>query len=916
MGRPKEGQKSARAAAECFKRVNDKVGRLLSSKALAEVSLKMATPASLRAALRDAEDALLGLRKANERKEEVECLTLLSKIHAAQYEYEDAVAFAKAAAALAQSLNDPGVLASALLSLASVLLAADEDAELVSQIACEALDLYKQNGDWLGEIDARLVLAKSYHAEGLLNYAMDTLQTALKLARRVKSRKHFGDVLDCVKALQPEHLVQHLLREEYQLAGQERDRSRALLCIVRLAPLLLKTEKEEQLEEVQQLASEAVLLASEIGVPSEEAKAQRCLSDVLAANRDFAQAAQCLEVASAKHRAANDICSATEALRSAAGLKAALGQDKEATQLYLEQRNLYKNAGWKEEEATAVLTMARLHLDGGGDPKEASKAAKEAITMYQKLQDKAGEAQSLLVLGSAQLAMSNDSSKVLRTVRSAKQGEVLKLLRQAQTMFQEVDDAAGESQALQAVAEVYLVQGLQEEAVKSSHEALKVAQVANNMSLEADALRAIAAVHLGIIDQDMSEGAKPGKKDVDFALSATLESLTLLEALGDLEGQTVSLTKVAKLQRLSKDPEAALATAKEALQLASKLEDPQPEGKALMELSEALVALKRKQDAETVLDSAKIMLTELRDKEALQRLEQLVKAAEKLPDGPPPAIAAQVKPPPPAVDSIPEEQAEDSVDWSAYQESYKTLAKSQEAALRRRNRLIGDNIVGQDGQPNQEARRQQSRFAAQAGAGRELPPAHLLPTRGSDQSPQFESKPLPWQEKLQRARDMSGSKGNSQPEAPNERTTQKNVFPLRPVLANNYEMPGKTTNQERPLAAHHQQTAAAAAAAAAAATNHASQTQSQSQGGGEADTKSLSEVLQMIRPDWKTKDILAVIDKLQKVQVTSANDLFITLQAEGPAALNTKLKAAGQKALKVETLEALQSYGQQLLPTR
>lgn len=73
---------------------------------------------------------------------------------------------------------------------------------------------------------------------------------------------------------------------------------------------------------------------------------------------------------------------------------------------------------------------------------------------------------------------------------------------------------------------------------------------------------------------------------------------------------------------------------------------------------------------------------------------------------------------------------------------------------------------------------------------------------------------------------------------------------------------------------------------------------------------SLTKVLQQVRPDWKYKDLIAVQEKLAKIQIYSFPELFRRLSEEdGIFQLNESLKGAGQKTMKTETLETLRSYG-------
>jgi len=79
-------------------------------------------------------------------------------------------------------------------------------------------------------------------------------------------------------------------------------------------------------------------------------------------------------------------------------------------------------------------------------------------------------------------------------------------------------------------------------------------------------------------------------------------------------------------------------------------------------------------------------------------------------------------------------------------------------------------------------------------------------------------------------------------------------------------------------------------------------------GGNGAST--LVVVLQAVRQDWTARELQAVQDKLARIQITSAEQLFQALRSKGVKGVNASLKASGQKCLKSETLADLHEYGE------
>eukprot|EP00434_Breviolum_minutum_P030620 symbB.v1.2.027076.t1/scaffold2751.1/size71576/5 len=69
----------------------------------------------------------------------------------------------------------------------------------------------------------------------------------------------------------------------------------------------------------------------------------------------------------------------------------------------------------------------------------------------------------------------------------------------------------------------------------------------------------------------------------------------------------------------------------------------------------------------------------------------------------------------------------------------------------------------------------------------------------------------------------------------------------------------------------------------------------------------LRDVLKAAKPNWTEKDLTAVVEKLLRAQVTGFPELRDALHSSGSAALNERLRAAGQKVFAAETITALKS---------
>merc|ERR1712056_99186 len=99
-----------------------------------------------------------------------------------------------------------------------------------------------------------------------------------------------------------------------------------------------------------------------------------------------------------------------------------------------------------------------LASDGTGNGREALRAAKEAVSIYQELRDKAMEAITLHIRANAELMTKN----FLDAQQTAKSAEGL---------FQEVGDAHGEASSMLLVGGAHLGQGSFDQARTAGHEA-------------------------------------------------------------------------------------------------------------------------------------------------------------------------------------------------------------------------------------------------------------------------------------------------------------------------------------------------------------------------------------------------------------------------------------------------------------
>merc|ERR1712032_939125 len=130
---------------------------------------------------------------------------------------------------------------------------------------------------------------------------------------------------------------------------------------------------------------------------------------------------------------------------------------------------LFRKLGSKGSHATALQIAADLRFmeameDPGnraGPAREALQLAKEAISIYQDLADRSGEANALRIAANANIKAGNGA-------------EALSKANDAQSIFRELDDAAGEAGAVLISAGAHLCERDYEEAKRAGKEAEKL----------------------------------------------------------------------------------------------------------------------------------------------------------------------------------------------------------------------------------------------------------------------------------------------------------------------------------------------------------------------------------------------------------------------------------------------------------
>mmetsp|Transcript_115051 Transcript_115051/g.289441 ORF Transcript_115051/g.289441 Transcript_115051/m.289441 type:complete len:2055 (-) Transcript_115051:117-6281(-) len=623
LGRPKQAIREATASLEAAKDAQDRRGMVAAQQALASASLKISGTGGIKKAKQALDDALTSVRESGDVQDEALVLLEMCKVLVSKQEQEEAYNMAENAASLARRVGCKRTEAAAQREVASILVHVEMG--MAVQAAEDAIRLCNEIGDVLGEIASRHVAASVYLASDRLLDAQETAETALTLARELGDRREIKACMQDVMQLrvvegQTERALE-AAQEELELAKEDgTDLRRELAAMQRVVSMQLTLDD-----------GEAALKSAEAAVELEagddkkvEGWAFQLLAEVHLAAKRYTETLSALSKAIAMMQEQNDPQAIAGMLHLMFDIHAERGNESEALRARQSLRVVYQEAGWKDQEADTLMMLAEIILQVRG-PREAAKLAKDAVAICKDIDDKAGEAAGMLVLAQCQVA-SKASTDALRSTVTARR------------LFQSLFDAAGESQALLTAADVYTRNGASDEAVRVAKEAQKICQKAGETKAEADALETIANLRLFVLQKEEESGRQPKHDMVKDAIEATKELDAFLEKLGDAEDRRgMAMVQLSSLQLMAQEPEEALKTAEQNLELSVKLDRPVPMGQALLSMSQAHQALGSSKEALQAAEDAVSLFEQLGEHDLVKAARQAVDNAKK----PPPAMRSK-----------------------------------------------------------------------------------------------------------------------------------------------------------------------------------------------------------------------------------------------------------------------------------
>eukprot|EP00416_Gambierdiscus_australes_P023592 CAMPEP_0171059314 /NCGR_PEP_ID=MMETSP0766_2-20121228/3110_1 /TAXON_ID=439317 /ORGANISM="Gambierdiscus australes, Strain CAWD 149" /LENGTH=496 /DNA_ID=CAMNT_0011514741 /DNA_START=54 /DNA_END=1544 /DNA_ORIENTATION=- len=186
--------------------------------------------------------------------------------------------------------------------------------------------------------------------------------------------------------------------------------------------------------------------------------------------------------------------------------------------------------------------------------------------------------------------------------------------------FQALGDKAGEALALGLVADIYVLAGETTKALKSAHASVSLFRRLDDKASEALVLGSIVTAHLvkatagfnpqlelaDKADEKMEQMRQQRETEMDLAMEAAKEVVTLHRSMGERKAEAEALDKVAGVHLLKEESEQCKAVAREERALYQEINDVKGEASALQTVINA--NLLSEEDYEDALIAAKDMV--------------------------------------------------------------------------------------------------------------------------------------------------------------------------------------------------------------------------------------------------------------------------------------------------------------------
>jgi len=251
---------------------------------------------------------------------------------------------------------------------------------------------------------------------------------------------------------------------------------------------------------------------------------------------------------------------------------------------------------------------------------EAAKLYRAAEQSFGQNQPEKGFTESLKALGLLAHAKAAELMTLGATLSKETINKMEVFAKEANRVCQEAGDKVGEALALGVVADIYILSSETSKALKTAQAAASLYRRLDDKPGEASVLGTITTAHLAKAtagfnpqlemaekaDEKMEQMRQQREVDIELAMEAAKEIVTLQRAMNDRKGEAKALDKVAEIHLLKEEPEQSKAVAREERSLYQEMRDVRGEAAALQTIINA--NLQSEEDYDDALIAAKDMV--------------------------------------------------------------------------------------------------------------------------------------------------------------------------------------------------------------------------------------------------------------------------------------------------------------------
>jgi len=791
------------------------------------------------------------------------------------------------------------------------------DAYVARERPKEALKVAKQALEGFKKLQDEASRAKTLQAMASIDLKQGTPFCLKRALQQAKEALNYFQVVGDTKEEAATLLTiskAHLLRQEFQEAFTEADKSASLcressnkkdeasaLREVTNALIELREEHEVAL----QASMESLELCDEVGDPMGEIEARKILAGIYMTSGVPEMAVQTLNTALEAARELKERRQIRSVLEMVVQMNVGQGQTDKALEAVQKEARIAKSSGDLRRRLAAAQSLVSLQV-GLGNQGEAVETAKEAVKFADEGSDKKVQAWAELLL--AEVYANGDSCE-----------EALDEVEKARAVFKELGDVKEVADTWQMAVGIQMRMGNKQGVLAAKKNQVLAYKDAGWRDEEAEAFLDVAELQLTLLSNPRE------------AMKTARDVVGLMQETEDKAGEARAMLMLAQLQAEAKAYTDALSSMKAARRLFHDVGDVNGELQVLTNQSDIYYKNGRSDEAVKVLSEGR----ELCQKEGERKGEAA--ALQAIVDMHVGAVQTEArsgrKPRPEPI----EEAVAAITDLS---ELYRSLGyvdgqvdaliqlsgvhsiNKNEAAVEVAQEALQCSIkldqagrVGSSLLALAEAQISQDNGKEAMEAAREA--GNQFQAAGDQASYEAAMQVLEdAKQNMERPKGLAASNGGGggvEQRSLSERmktggfahrraeaeasqampTMQRKQFHFGNTKA---EKAYPTPNQEL----RRQQLQSATEASAAPPKFHA-------QADEPSPSAGLREVLSSVRPDWTAKDLHSVQEKLAKINVATKAELFRLLRAQGAGGVNKMLKNAGQKILKVETLQALRA---------